>query len=118
MASRRMASSGRITGASPRPRRRRSVVPGQPVQDLRLLAVQAEQVGLVADGQAAQVADVFPQRQLAVDVVPGRGIGDEGVVLRHQLRAVSASKALRSSSVHQLRSAPPPSNCEPWSSKP
>ena len=29
-----------------------------------------------------------------------------------------AWKAARSSSVHQLRSVPVPSNCEPWSSKP
>ena len=68
------------------PGRKEALHPGQAVQDLRLLAVETDQVGLVRDRQAAEVTDVFAQGQFAVDAVPRRRGGGERVELGYQLR--------------------------------
>ena len=58
---------------------------GEPVDDRRLLAVEAELVGEQRDGEAAEVADVLADGQRAVDVVAGQLAGLEAVVLGDEL---------------------------------
>ena len=66
--------------------------------------------------QPAQVGDVLAQRELAVHrhVVEHRGTR----CTARTITSARRSNSVRSSSVHQSRSAPVASNCEPWSSNP
>ena len=62
-----------------------ALVAGEPVDDRCLLAGEREHVGLVRDGEAAEIADVLAERELAVDGVALHRL--VLVVLRGQLRA-------------------------------
>jgi hypothetical protein len=57
---------------------------GQPVEDGCLLTAQRQLIGLPGDAQAAQVADVLPDRQRSVHVLVRHLLRRETVVLLDQ----------------------------------
>src|ERR1039457_5748975 len=65
-----------------RPAHEEALLAGQPIDDRRRLTAQRQLIGLVCNGEAGVIGDVFAQRQLAIDR-KARNRGERGV-LRYQ----------------------------------